>query len=210
MRLDYVREPEAIYEASFRQIAVLPELQGVPEPLCALATRLVHTCGMADVVADLRASADLSVRFETALRGGAAIFCDTDTVRHGIMRRLLPGGCELHCDVHAPFVAVHAERCAMTRSAAQFELWGERLNGQVVAIGNAPTALFRLLELMDEGVARPAAILAFPVGFVGAAESKAELVRDPRGAAYATVLGRRGGAGMAQAAVNALAGGLGR
>ena len=208
--LKYERDPEAIYRSSFAQIAAMGELRSVPEALRPLAMRLVHTTGMPSIVSDLRASRDILEVGRAALDAGAHVYCDTDTVRHGIMRRLLPDGCELHCAVHDKRTAKHARANGMTRSAAQFDLWGECLHGQVVAIGNAPTALFRLLELVDTGLARPACVLAFPVGFVGAAESKAELVRNPRGMAFATVLGRIGGSGYAQAAVNAVAGGLGR
>ena len=208
--LDYECDPEAIYASSFAQIEACGALANVPETLRPLAARLVHSTGIPAIVDDLRASADVVERGRTALRSGAGIYCDTDTVRHGIMRRLLPEGCEIYCAVHEPAVARHAREAGTTRSAAQFDLWGERLDGQVVAIGNAPTALFRLLEIVDAGLARPACVLAFPVGFVGAAESKAELVRSPRGMAYATNEGRMGGSGWAQAAVNAIAGGLAR
>ena len=209
-KLAYERDPEAIYRASFAQVAALPELADVPAALRPLATRLVHTTGMPEIVHNLSASPDVIERGRTALAAGAHVYCDTDTVRHGIMQRLLPHGCELHCAVHDERTADHALANGMTRSAAQFDLWSEQLGGQIVAIGNAPTALFRLLELIDAGAPRPACVLAFPVGFVGAAESKAELARDPRGMAFATVLGRIGGSGWAQAAVNAVAGGLGR
>ena len=208
--LDYERDPEAIYRASFAQIEALPELAGIEPSLHELAVRLVHTTGMPEIVAKLRASPDVIERGRAAFQAGADVYCDTDTVRHGIMRRLLPAGCELHCAVHEERTAEYARANGTTRSAAQFDLWGERLNGQVIAIGNAPTALFRLIELIDAGIARPACILAFPVGFVGAAESKAELVSNSRGLPFATVEGRIGGSGWAQAAVNAVAGGLGR
>ena len=208
--LDYERDPEAIYRRSFAEIADLPELDAIPEDLRPLATRIVHACGMPDVLDDLRFSADAVTVGRAALMRGADVFCDVQTVRHGIMRRLLPDDVRLHCDVASPEVIAHAKRNGITRSAAQFERWSERLPEQVVVIGNAPTALFRLLELVDDGLTPPALVLAFPVGFVGAAESKAELVRNPRGMAFATVLGRRGGSAMAQAAVNAVAGGLAR
>ena len=210
MTLSYERDPEAIYRRSFAEIADLPGLVAIPEDVCPLATRVVHACGMPDVLDDLRFSPDVMTVGREVLAGGADVFCDVKTVRHGIMRRLLPDGTQLHCDVAAPEVADRARRLGMTRSAAQFELWGERLSGQIVVIGNAPTALFRLLELVDEGLHPPALVLAFPVGFVGAAESKAELVRHSRDMAFATVRGRRGGSAMAQAAMNAVAGGLAR
>lgn len=209
--MDYVRDPEAIYEQSFAEIGQLSELAQVPDALRPLATRLVHACGMPDIVSDLRYSVDVVDAAQAALQRGADIYCDVETLRHGIMERLLPAGCRLHCRIGAPETAAHARQHGMTRAAAQIDLWGERLTGQIVAIGNAPTALFRLLELIDEGrIGPPAAVVAFPVGFVGAAESKAELAGHPRGLAHVTLLGRRGGAGLAQAAVNALAGGLKR
>lgn len=207
--IDYVRDPEAIYAQSFAEIARIDTLKALPEPVRPLATRIVHACGMPDVLDDLRFSADIAGRTRAALDAGADIFCDVETLRHGVMRHLLPKGCVLHCAIGDADVAAHAKAHRMTRAAAQVDLWGDRLDGQILAIGNAPTTLFRLLELVDEGrVGRPAAVIALPVGFVGAAESKAELVRDARGMAYVTVLGRRGGTAMAQAAVNALAGGL--
>lgn len=207
--IDYVRDPEAIYAQSFAEIARIDTLKALPEPVRPLATRIVHACGMPDVLDDLRFSADIAGRTRAALDAGADIFCDVETLRHGVMRHLLPKGCVLHCAIGDADVAAHAKAHRMTRAAAQVDLWGDRLDGQILAIGNAPTTLFRLMELLDEGrVGRPAAVIALPVGFVGAAESKAELVRDPRGMAYVTVLGRRGGTAMAQAAVNALAGGL--
>ncbi len=207
----YIREPEAIYAQSFAQIADLDAVKSLDVAVRPLATRIIHACGMPDIVDDLRASDGLADAAGAALSGGAGIYCDVDTLRHGIMARLLPEKTTVHCAVADPAVAAHANAHGMTRSAAQIDLWGERLEGQIVVIGNAPTALFRLLELLDAGrVGKPAVVVAFPVGFVGAAESKAELVRDPRGLAYVTLLGRRGGTAMAQAAVNALAGGLGR
>lgn len=206
--LDYIREPEAIYRRSFEIIAEVGDLQALPEAIRPVATRIVHACGMPEILADLRFSEDIAAVVRDALEKGADIYCDVETLRHGVMRRLLPEGCKLHCSVAAPEVARYAKEHGMTRSAAQVDLWGKRLDGQVVAIGNAPTTLFRLLEAVDAGIARPAAVIAFPVGFVGAAESKAELAANPRGIPFITLLGRRGGTAMAQAAVNGLAGGL--
>jgi precorrin-8X/cobalt-precorrin-8 methylmutase len=207
--IDYVRAPKAIYERSFAEIARIDALAGLPTDIRPVATRIVHACGMPDILGDLRFSTDVAERTRAALDAGADIYCDVETLRHGVMRHLLPKGCALHCRISAPDVAAHARQHKMTRAGAQVDLWGERLEGQIMAIGNAPTTLFRLMELIDQGqVGRPAVVLAFPVGFVGAAESKDELVRDPRGMAYLTLLGKRGGTAMAQAAVNALAGGL--
>ena len=209
--IDYVRQPEAIYAQSFAEIADLDDVKAMDAAIRPLATRLIHACGMPDIIDDLRVSDGLIDAACRAFSGGADIYCDVDTLRHGIMARLLPETTAVHCAVADPAVAAHAKAHDMTRSAAQIDLWGERLAGQILAIGNAPTALFRLLELLDAGrVGQPAVVIAFPVGFVGAAESKAELVRDARGMDYVTLLGRRGGTAMAQAAVNALAGGLAR
>jgi precorrin-8X/cobalt-precorrin-8 methylmutase len=208
MALDYVREPAAIYARSFAAIDGLPQLQTVPAAMRPLATRIVHACGMPDVVADLRYSDDVVVAVTDALAAGADIYCDVETLRHGIIARFLPAGCRVHCAIGEATVRAHADGHAMTRAAAQIDLWGARLTGQIVVIGNAPTTLFRLLEAVDDGHVKPAAIIAFPVGFVGAAESKAELAANPRGIPFVTLLGRRGGTAMAQAAINALAGGL--
>jgi precorrin-8X/cobalt-precorrin-8 methylmutase len=208
--MDYIRDPEAIYEQSFAEISRVKQLQALPEAIRPLATRVIHACGMPDILDDLRFSNDVADAARTAFDSGADIYCDVETVKAGIMTRLLPDACALHCRISAPDAASHAKAHGMTRAAAQFDLWGERVSRQVVVIGNAPTALFRLLELMDKGLPKPAIIVAFPVGFVGAAEAKAELANNPRGVPFVTLLGRRGGAGMAQAAVNALAGGLRR
>jgi precorrin-8X/cobalt-precorrin-8 methylmutase len=208
--IDYVREPEAIYEQSFAEISRVRQLQTLPEPIRPLATRVIHACGMPDILDDLRFSPDVASAAQHALANGADVYCDVETLRFGIMQRLLPDSCKLHCRISAPDVSAFAKANSMTRAAAQVDLWGERLAGQIVAIGNAPTFLFRLLELLDEGLAKPAVIVAFPVGFVGAAEAKAELAANPRGVPFVTLLGKRGGAGFAQAAVNALAGGLKR
>ncbi|QKV17401.1 precorrin-8X methylmutase [Oricola thermophila] len=206
--LDYVREPEAIYARSFELIGEMPELQALPQAVRPVATRIVHACGIPEILGDLRFSDDIAAAVPAALEAGADIYCDVDTLRHGVMKRLLPAGCALHCAIGNTETAVHAKANRMTRAAAQIDLWGERLDGQIVAIGNAPTALFRLLEYVDAGGAKPAAVIALPVGFVGAAESKAELAGNPRGIPFITLLGRWGGVGMTQAAVNGLAGGL--
>ena len=207
--MDYVREPDVIYAQSFAEISRVKQLQALPEAIRPLATRIVHACGMPEILSDFRYSDDIVEVAKTAFASGAHIYCDVETLRYGVMQRLLPETCQLHCRISAPETASYAKLHKMTRAAAQIDLWGERLKGQIMAIGNAPTTLFRLLEMIDQGLPKPALIVAFPVGFVGAAESKAELVRDARGVPYVTLLGKRGGTGMAQAAVNALAGGLG-
>ena len=208
--LDYIREPEAIYEHSFATIAGLPELARWRNDAKEVATRVVHACGMPDAADDLRISAKAIEVGRRALGEGVDIFLDVESLRPGIMRHLLPRATQMHCAVFDERTRDHARAHGMTRSAAQIDLWGERLKGQIVVIGNAPTALFRLLERIDDGLAPPALVIAFPVGFVGAAESKDALVQNPRGLEYVTLLGRRGGTAMAQAAMNAIAGGLGR
>ncbi|WP_019996220.1 precorrin-8X methylmutase [Aureimonas ureilytica] len=212
MGLDYLRDPAAIYEASFATIRRegAPLLERLPEEARDLAIRVAHSCGMVDAIADLRLSADLVARGHQALQAGAPVLVDAQMVAHGVIARHLPACNAVTCRLSEPDLAPLAARLGTTRSAAQVDLWIERgeLAGAVVAIGNAPTALFHLLERLDEGAAPPAAILAFPVGFVGAAESKDELFARPRGVPFATLLGRRGGSAMAAAAVNALAAGL--
>ena len=208
--LDYLRDPAAIYEASFAAIRreASEALAALPADARDLAIRLVHSCGMPDILADLRLSEGAVAAGRAALLRGAPILCDAAMVAPGIIRRHLPAGNPILCRLGDPAVAPLAARLGTTRSAAQVDNWDDVLAGSVVAIGNAPTALFRLLERLDAGAPKPALILGFPVGFVGAAESKAALAADPRGLPFVTLLGRRGGSALAASAVNALAGGL--
>ena len=201
----YERDPARIYAQSFATVRAEAPLAGLPADIAELAVRLIHSCGMTDLPADLAFSPDVVASGRAALAAGRPLFCDCGMVAAGVIRRALPEGVEPVVTVHDP----RAVASGNTRSAAAVELWRDRLEGSVVAIGNAPTALFRLLEGLDEGWPRPAAILAFPVGFVGAAESKAELATNPRGTPFVTLMGRRGGSAMAAAAVNALTLGLG-
>jgi precorrin-8X/cobalt-precorrin-8 methylmutase len=187
--LRYERDPSAIYAQSFATVAKEARLERFEAGMKALATRLIHACGMVEVADRLAYSSD-------AYRAGR------------IIRRYLPGGNEIIVTLNDRRVPERAKAIGNTRSAAAVELWGERLAGAVVAIGNAPTALFHLMELLDAGAPKPALILGFPVGFVGAAESKAELAARPRGCDFVVLRGRRGGSAMASAAVNALAAGL--
>ncbi|MGI8667935.1 MAG: precorrin-8X methylmutase [Jatrophihabitans sp.] len=200
----YIKNGAEITRKSFEIIRSEADLGRLPSDLAGVATRMVHACGMVDLVEDLVYSPDLVGAARAALQAGAPIFCDSRMVATGISRPRLPAGNDVICTLTADGVVELAERLAMTRTAAAMELWRDRLDGAVVAIGNAPTALFRLLELLEEG-ARPAAVLGLPVGFVGAAESKAELAADPRGVPFLTVRGRRGGSAITAAAVNALA-----
>jgi precorrin-8X/cobalt-precorrin-8 methylmutase len=203
---DYIRNPEEIYRRSFAAIRAEVDLGGFPPDLEAVAVRLIHACGMPDLVQDLAFSNDAAARGRRALAGGSTILVDTEMVAHGIIQSRLPSANAVLCTLGGEAVRERAEAGATTRSAAAVELWPPHLEGAVVAIGNAPTALFRLLELIDEGAPRPAVVLAFPVGFVGAAESKEALAHHPAAIPFVTVRGRRGGSAMAAAAVNALAG----
>ncbi|MBI1245021.1 MAG: precorrin-8X methylmutase [Alphaproteobacteria bacterium] len=204
--IDYLRDPAEIYRRSFATIRAEAKLDRFAPDVAALALRVAHASGMADVAEAMIASTDVVARAREALAAGAPVLCDAMMVVHGIQRRRLPAGNELVCLVDTPDAVRRADEMHTTRSAAAVDLWGQRLAGAVVAIGNAPTALFRLLDIVDSGGPRPAAVLAFPVGFVGAVESKQALVENPRGLAFATLPGRRGGSAMAAAAVNALGG----
>jgi precorrin-8X/cobalt-precorrin-8 methylmutase len=203
--MNYIRNGEDIYKKSFSIIRKEANLDLLPDDLAHVAVRLIHACGMVDIVEDLAASIDAVKVGRIALEKGAPILCDSQMVANGITRRRLPVNNEIICTLSHPQVPEIAQRINNTRSAAALELWKPHLLGSVVAIGNAPTALFRLLELLDEGVAKPALILGFPVGFVGAVESKASLAANSRGVPFITLNGRRGGSAIAVAAVNALA-----
>ncbi len=203
--MDYLRDPDAIYQQSFATIAAEADLARLPEALRGVAARMIHASGMIDLVDDIAADPRAPRAVADALAAGAPVLCDCEMVRSGVIRRLLPAGNELVLTLNQPDVPGLAERLGTTRSAAAVDLWRQRLGGAVVLIGNAPTALFHLLELLAGGAARPAAIIATPVGFVGAAESKAALVQDAHGVPYITVRGRRGGSAIAAAALNAVA-----
>jgi precorrin-8X/cobalt-precorrin-8 methylmutase len=201
---DYLRDPAAIYRESFATIRREARLDHLPADIADVAVRLIHACGMTDVAQDLAFTADAASSARGALARGAPIFCDSAMVAAGIMRDRLPAKNDVVCTLADPRVPALAKQLATTRSAAAVELWPDRLAGAVVAIGNAPTALFHLLELLADGAPRPAAILAFPVGFVGAAESKEALSSNSFRVPYLTLRGRRGGSALAAAAVNAL------
>ncbi|MGG7519696.1 precorrin-8X methylmutase [Allorhizobium undicola] len=208
MTLCYIRDPAEIYRQSFETIRREADLSRFAAQMQPLVIRLIHACGMVDLAEDVQFSEGAVAAGAEALRQGAPVLCDAEMVRHGIIRRLLPAGNEVLCLLNDERTRPLAADLDNTRSAAQVDLWDAHLQGAVVAIGNAPTALFRLLERLDAGAPKPALILGFPVGFVGAAESKAELAANSRGVPFITVGGRRGGSAMASAAVNALAGGL--
>lgn len=196
----YLRDPAQIYRRSFEIIRAETDLSGLPPDAEAVATRIIHACGMPEIAHDLRISGDFVSATSAALTAGKPILADAEMVRHGLIDKTLTAICTLN-DPRAREIGLAT---GTTRSAAAVELWREHLEGAVAVIGNAPTALFALLEIIDAGGPRPAAIVAFPVGFVGAAESKAELHANPRGIPYATLLGRKGGSAMAAAAINAL------
>lgn len=203
--MSYLRDGAEIYRRSFATIRAEADLAGLPENVARVAVRMIHACGMTDLVDDLAYSPDVVAKARAALLAGAPVLCDATMIASGVTRPRLPADNEILCTLTDPRVPELAERLSTTRSAAALELWGGRLGDAVVAIGNAPTALFRLLELLDAGAPRPAAILGLPVGFVGAVESKVELARHPVGVPYLVVHGRRGGSAMAVAAVNAIA-----
>lgn len=203
--LDYIRDATEIYRQSFATIRDEADLARFPEDVARVVVRLIHTCGQVDVADHVAFTDDVVARAHAALAAGAPVLCDSSMVAAGVTAARLPAANEVVSLVADPRAAEHAARTGNTRSAAGVELWADRLGGSVVAIGNAPTALFRLLELVDEGVPAPAAVLGGPVGFVGSAQSKQELVDRPRGMSYLVVTGRRGGSAMAAAAVNAIA-----
>ena len=203
--LEYIRDGQEIYRQSFATIRAEADLSKIPADLEKLAVRLIHACGMVDVVQDLRFSPGAGAAGRAALAKGAPILCDARMVAEGITRPRLAANNPVICTLHQSGVPELAFELGNTRSAAALEHWREHLEGSVVVIGNAPTALFYLLEMLDAGAAKPALIIGMPVGFVGAAESKDALAADSRGVPYVIVLGRRGGSAMAVAAVNALA-----
>src|SRR5579863_4454414 len=203
--LDYIRDGQEIYRQSFATIRAEADLARIPPDLEKLAVRVIHACGMVDIVDALRFSEGAGDAGRRALAHGAPILCDARMVAEGITRARLPAGNDVICTLGDASVPSLAKAIGNTRSAAALELWRPHLAGSVVAIGNAPTALFHLLDMLDAGAPRPALILGFPVGFVGAAESKAMLAEDSRGVPFVVVHGRRGGSAMVAAAVNALA-----
>ncbi|WP_352244381.1 precorrin-8X methylmutase [Actinoplanes sp. NBRC 103695] len=201
--MEYVREGAEIYRRSFATIRAEADLDRLPPDLAPVAVRMIHACGMVDLVRDIGWSDGLVTAARKALRDGAPILCDAEMVASGVTRSRLPAGNDVVCTLRDPAVPELAQRLGTTRSAAAMDLWGDRLGGAVVAIGNAPTALFRLLEMVAAGAPRPAAVLGIPVGFIGAAESKDALAESEL--EFLVVRGRRGGSAITAAAVNALA-----
>ena len=203
--LDYVRDAAEIYRQSFATIRTEADLARFPADVARVVVRLIHTCGQVDLTEHVAYTDDVVARTHAALAAGAPILCDASMVAAGITQSRLPADNEVVPLVSDARAADLALQLGSTRSAAGVDLWADRLDGAVLAIGNAPTALFRLLELVDQGAPVPAAVLGGPVGFVGSAQSKDELIARPRGMSYLVVTGRRGGSAMAAAAVNAIA-----
>lgn len=203
--MDWLRDPAEIYRRSFAIAEAEADLSALPGSLRGVALRLVHAAADPSLASALAATPGSAEAGRTALAGGGAVFVDCEMVASGITRRFLPATCEIVCTLNAPETPAIAARDATTRSAAAVDLWDDRLHGAVVAIGNAPTALFRLIERLRDGAPRPALVLGFPIGFVGAAESKAALAAGATGTDFITLPGRRGGSSLAAAAVNALA-----
>jgi precorrin-8X/cobalt-precorrin-8 methylmutase len=203
----YLRDPDAIYAQSFSTIRAEADLSGLSDDMHDVAIRMIHACGLVDIAPHIRASQDAVEKIEFALVEKAPVFCDTEATRAGISHRFLRGN-DVVCALNDPTVAAIAAEMSTTRSAAAVELWRPLLAGAIVVIGNAPTALFHLIDLLDAGAPKPAAIIATPVGIVGAEDSKAELALDVHSVPYITLLGRWGGSAIAAAALNAIARGL--
>ncbi|MBD9558761.1 precorrin-8X methylmutase [Ensifer sp. ENS03] len=202
---NYIRDGNAIYERSFAIIRAEADLSRFSEEEADLAVRMVHACGSVEATRQFVFSPDFVSSARAALKAGAPILCDAEMVAHGVTRARLPAGNEVICTLRDPRTPALAAEIGNTRSAAALKLWSERLAGSVVAIGNAPTALFFLLEMLRDGAPKPAAILGMPVGFVGAAESKDALAENSYGVPFAIVRGRLGGSAMTAAALNSLA-----
>ncbi|MCB5168798.1 precorrin-8X methylmutase [Streptomyces bambusae] len=204
---EYEKDGAAIYRQSFATIRAEADLAGLPASVAQVAVRMIHACGMTDLTRDLGYTDDVVLNARAALHAGAPVLCDVQMVASGVTRKRLPAGNDVLCTLSDPEVPALAAKMGTTRSAAALELWRDRglLEGSVVAVGNAPTALFRLLEMIEEGAPRPAAVIGVPVGFIGAAESKDALAAHSSGLQHLIVRGRRGGSAIAAAAINAIA-----
>jgi precorrin-8X/cobalt-precorrin-8 methylmutase len=203
---DYIRDPAAIYQQSVATVSKEADLSGLSANEADVAVRLIHACGMPDITGDLEFSEGAVAAGRAALKSGATILADVEMVHHGIIRARLPAANKIICTLHDDGVREAAKAQSTTRSAAAVDQWGDTMSGAVVAIGNAPTALYRVLELIEGGAPKPTMIAAFPVGFVGASESKDALIAHaPRlGIPFITLTGRRGGSALAAACINAL------
>jgi len=202
--VNYLNDPEAIYRQSFAAIRAEADLSSLPAETHAIALRMIHACGMVDILRDLHIDPLLPAAVRAALAAHRPILADCEMVRSGIIKRDLPSKIEIICTLNDPRTRDIGIASNTTRSAAAVELWKPHISGAIIVIGNAPTALFALLDLIDRGCPLPSAIIATPVGFVGAAASKAEPLSNPRGIAFATLLGRRVGSAIAAAALNAI------
>ncbi|MGG2478466.1 precorrin-8X methylmutase [Rhizobium sp. BR5] len=202
---DYIRDGNAIYERSFAIIREEADLSAFTAEQADIAIRMIHACGQVEAASHFRFSPDFVVAARGALLAGKPVLCDAEMVAHGVTRARLPADNDVMCTLRDPRTPELAKNIGNTRSAAALDLWAEQLEGALVAIGNAPTALFYLLEMLEKGAARPAAIIGMPVGFVGAAESKDALEASALGIPYAIVKGRLGGSAMTAAAINAVA-----
>ncbi len=202
---DYIRDGAEIYRQSFATIRAEADLSAFSPDIAQVVVRMIHASGEVDLTGSIGATPNVVTAARTALRSGAPILCDVNMVAAGITRRRLPADNEVICTLSDPAVRALAEKLGTTRTAAALELWGDRLAGAVVAIGNAPTALFHLLEMLEAGAPKPAAIVGGPVGFIGAVESKEDLIAAKSGVDYIVVRGRRGGSAITVAAVNAIA-----
>ena len=201
----YLRDPELIYQQSFSTIRKEADLSHFPQDIANIVVRMIHSCGMIDIAQDIVYTISAASAGKAALNQGAPVLCDSRMVYEGVIRTQLPAENEVLCWNNCPESAVLSKKLGTTRSAAAVDLWRPKLAGAVVAVGNAPTTLFRLLEVLEEGVEPPAVIFGLPVGFVGAAESKELLVKQCKDSVqFLTLTGRRGGSAMAAAAVNAL------
>ncbi len=204
MALDYIRDPAEIYRLSFETVEREVAMERYSAAMQRVVTRLVHSCGMTNIVEDLDFSERAAEAGVAALQNDCAVYCDVEMVKAGIIERNLPGASRLVCTLNDKRAGVYGKAARNTRTASAVDFWDE-LEGSICVIGNAPTALFRLLERMDEDGIKPALIIGIPVGFIGAVESKRELADNPRGSQFITVHGRRGGSAMASSVVNALA-----
>ena len=202
----YLRDPELIYQQSFSAIRKEADLSHFPQDIANIVVRMIHSCGMTDITQNIVYTTSAASAGKEALMQGAPVLCDSRMVCEGVIRAKLPAGNEVLCWNNCPESVVLAKKLGTTRSASAVELWRPKLAGAVVAVGNAPTTLFRLLEILEEGVEPPAVIFGLPVGFVGAAESKELLVKQCKeeSVQFLTLNGRRGGSAMAAAAVNSL------
>ena len=205
---DYIKDPAEIYRQSFATVEHEAGLDDLPSDMRSVATRLIHSCGMINIIDDLAFSKEAIKYGKAALLSGCPIYTDVEMVKAGIIERLLPAQNKLICTLNDDRVPDHAKQIGNTRSAAAVDFW-DNLEGSIVVVGNAPTALFRLLERILEGAPKPALVIGIPVGFIGAVESKQELSANVSGLEFITVHGRRGGSAMASSVLNALAGGLG-